>query len=80
MTSVAIAELRTGSAIPHLTGVRLKTLEVIWPAPPDQHRIVAHVDEVKAHVAALKRALEATVSELERLEQAILARAFQGEL
>ena len=79
-TSGAIAELRTGSAIPHLTGVRLKTLEVIWPTTSEQHGIVAYLDSVQAHVVELQRLQAQSATELERLEGAILARAFRGEL
>jgi type I restriction enzyme S subunit len=76
----AIAELRTGSAIPHLTGVRLKTLEVIWPTTSEQRRIVGYLDGVQAQITELKRLQAASAAELERLSGAVLARAFRGEL
>jgi type I restriction enzyme S subunit len=79
-TNGAIAELRTGSAIPHLTGIRLKTLEIIWPTASEQHRIVDYLDGVQAQVAELKRLQAASAAELEQLGGAVLARAFQGEL
>ena len=50
------------------------------PVPSEQHRIVKHLDSVQSQVAALKRAQKAAATELERLEQSILARAFRGEL
>jgi len=54
------------------------------PVPPlpisEQRRIVAHLDSVQAQVTALKQAQEATDAELHCLEQAILDRAFRGEL
>ncbi len=46
----------------------------------DQHHIVSYLDSVQAKVTALKQAQEATDAELHRLEQAILDRAFRGEL
>jgi type I restriction enzyme S subunit len=79
-TNGAIAELRTGSAIPHLTGVRLKTLEVVWPSISEQHRIVEYLDGVQAQVTELKRLQAESAAELERLSGAVLARAFRGEL
>ena len=47
---------------------------------PEQHRIVAYLDGVQARVTELKRLQAQSVAELERLEGAILARAFRGEL
>ncbi|MCA9998242.1 MAG: restriction endonuclease subunit S, partial [Anaerolineales bacterium] len=38
-TNGEIAKLHTGSAIPHLTGVKLKTLDVLWPEPEKQFYI-----------------------------------------
>lgn len=46
----------------------------------NQRRIVAYLDSVQDQAAALKRAQEDTDAELRRLEQAILDRAFRGEL
>jgi type I restriction enzyme S subunit len=46
----------------------------------DQRRIVAYLDFVQKQATALKHAQEDTDAELRRLEQAILDRAFRGEL
>jgi len=52
------------------------------PVPPllEQRRIVEYLDGVQAQVAELKQLQAGSAAELERLEQAILARAFRGEL
>ena len=52
------------------------------PLPPleEQRRIVAHLQEVQERIKALKEAQEQTEAELKRLEQAILEKAFRGEL
>ncbi len=52
------------------------------PLPPleEQRRIMAYLDAVHARVKALKQAQSATEAELQRLEQAILDKAFRGEL
>jgi len=52
------------------------------PLPPleEQRRIVAHLEAVQEKVRALKEAQAATDAELQRLEQAILDKAFRGEL
>jgi len=64
---------------------RLKTdvvLGALLPLPPlgEQRRIVAYLDALQAKVKVLREAQEATEAELQRLEQAILDRAFRGEL
>jgi type I restriction enzyme S subunit len=41
---------------------------------------VAHLQEVQEKTKALKEAQEQTEAELKRLEQAILEKAFRGEL
>jgi type I restriction enzyme S subunit len=57
-------------------------MELEFPLPPlaEQHRVIAYLDSIRAQAAALKRAQEDTDAELRRLEQAILDRAFRGEL
>jgi type I restriction enzyme, S subunit len=58
----------------------MESLEVPTPSLSEQHRIVAYLDSVQKQTTALKRAQEDTDAELRRLEQAILDRAFRGEL
>jgi len=70
-----------GAAQPNMNARILSRLKV--PIPRDkntQRRIVAYLDAVQAHITTLRQAQEAAAAELERLEQAILARAFRGEL
>ena len=57
-------------------------LTALIPLPPlsEQRRIVAYLDQIQAQVTELKKAQEATEAELHRLEQAILDKAFRGEL
>jgi type I restriction enzyme S subunit len=54
----------------------------VIPLPPlaEQRRIVAHLEAVQERLKALKEAQAATEAELKRLEQAILEKAFRGEL
>jgi type I restriction enzyme S subunit len=55
---------------------------VKFPVPPlsEQRRIIEYLDGVQAQVAELKHFQADSAAELERLEGAILARAFRGEL
>ncbi|WNC60569.1 restriction endonuclease subunit S [Thermosynechococcus sp. QS41] len=57
-------------------------MEQSVPLPPlsEQRRIVAHLEEVREHIRALKTGQSATEAELKRLEQSILDKAFRGEL
>jgi type I restriction enzyme S subunit len=64
-------------------GINTETLKsVLIPLPPlaEQRRIVAHLEAVQERLKALKEAQAATEAELKRLEQAILEKAFRGEL
>ncbi|MBC7185949.1 MAG: restriction endonuclease subunit S [Calditrichaeota bacterium] len=56
--------------------------ESLIPLPPlaEQRRLVAHLEAVQERIRALKEAQSATQAELQRLEQAILDKAFRGEL
>ena len=75
-------------ATKHTTGSRQPRvrMEALWnsliplPSLPEQRRIVAYLDQVQAQVTALKQAQEETETELCRLEQSILNKAFRGEL
>lgn len=75
-----IAKLHTGSAIPHLTGVKLKTLNVLWPEPQKQLQIVAFLDSVKVEINEMARNNEDSELQLVELEQSVLAQAFRGDL
>lgn len=70
----------TSSGLLNLSVGKIRTI----PVPPlpisEQRRIVAYLDSVQAQVTALKQAQQDTDAELHRLEQAILDRAFRGEL
>ena len=79
-TNGEIAKLHTGSAIPHLTGVKLKTLDVLWPEPEKQFYITAYLDSVNSEISEMTCTNQETKLQVEELEQSILAQAFRGEL
>lgn len=56
--------------------------EIIIPIPslPEQHRIVAYLDELQAKVDTLRRLQKETGAEMDALMPAVLDRAFKGEL
>jgi len=53
---------------------------IAFPLLEEQRRIVAYLQEVQEKIKALKDAQAQTEAELKRLEQAILEKAFRGEL
>jgi type I restriction enzyme S subunit len=66
--------------IAHLGAERFANL--VFPLPPlaEQHRIVAEVERRLSVVDDLEKTIEANLKRAERLRQAILARAFAGNL
>lgn len=72
--------LNTGSLIQHMFTSQLP--EFCLPLPPlaEQHRIVAEVERRLSVIDELETMVEANLKRAERLRQAILKRAFEGEL
>ncbi len=69
------------SAIQFNINVReLSSVKIPVPPLTKQRRIIEYLDGVQGQVAELKRVQAESAAELERLEGAILARAFRGEL
>ena len=76
----ALSGSGSGSTFNAITKKELSALPIPLPPLDEQRRIVAHLEAVQAKVRALKEAQAATDAELQRLEQAILDKAFRGEL
>jgi type I restriction enzyme S subunit len=70
----------TGATRPKLTQTAMQSIPIPLPPLEEQRRIVAHLQEVQEKIKALKEVQEQTEAELKRLEQAILEKAFRGEL
>jgi len=68
------------TAIPNLSGRRLKNFLAPLPPLAEQRRIVVHLEAVQEKLRALRAVQAETDEELKRLEQAILDKAFRGEL
>lgn len=78
---VAYASAHTnGTRQPRVSLSALETVQVPLPPLPEQRRIVAYLEAVQERIRALKEAQKATEVALKDLEQAILERAFRGEL
>jgi type I restriction enzyme S subunit len=59
---------------------QLSAFPICYPSLMEQRHIIEYLDGVQAQVAELRRLQAASATELERLREAVLARAFQGEL
>jgi type I restriction enzyme S subunit len=70
----------TGSTIKHLTGKALATYEFPLPSLPEQQQIVRRVEAMFKLADAVEKRVEAGKVRAEKLTQAILAKAFRGEL
>ena len=69
-----------GAAQPNMNSQAIARLNMPLPTFAEQHRIVSYLNQVHQWVTSLKRAQKETEREIQRLEQAILDRAFRGEL
>jgi type I restriction enzyme S subunit len=79
-SSGMLAGYFTGSGIAHLTGVSLLRVPVPLPPIEEQREIVCRVDQLLALADSLKQRIEAGSKRVERSSQAVLAKAFRGDL
>lgn len=68
------------TAIPNLSGGRLKSFTVPYVEITQQRRIVAYLESIQQEVQEAQKLIEADMRAIEQLEQSILAAAFRGEL
>jgi len=69
-----------GDMIRHLVLREIRDLVIPLPSLPEQRRVVAELDALKAQVEALKKLQVETAAELDALLPSILDKAFKGEL
>lgn len=79
-TKAQIKQLVSTFTYPNLKKKDYVTILIPLPPLEEQRRIVAYLEAVQEKIRALKAAQEETDKELKRLEQAILDKAFRGEL
>jgi type I restriction enzyme, S subunit len=75
-----LSGLFTGSTIKHLTGVALDHFELELPPIEEQREIVCRVEALFKVAGAIEGRVAAATARAEKLTQAILAKAFRGEL
>jgi type I restriction enzyme S subunit len=75
----AIAGKGTGTTFQAITGDKLRQFEIPLPPLPEQHRIVAKIEELVTRLDAGVKALKATKAQLKRYRQSVLKSAFEGK-
>ncbi|MGH9326716.1 MAG: restriction endonuclease subunit S [Terriglobia bacterium] len=75
-----ILPLSKGSASPHLNIGALRQFRFVLPSLSEQSRIVAHLDELRGKVDALKRLQSDSTAELDAFLPSVLDKAFKGEV
>ena len=76
----AIEGLQSGSTRKRISRSNLAKLEVPSPPLPEQHRIVAKIEELFTRLDAGVEALKRIKAQLKRYRQAVLKHAFEGKL
>jgi type I restriction enzyme S subunit len=76
----AISEKSIGIAIPNVNATKLRQIWLPVPPLPEQHRIVAKIEELFTQLDAGVAALEKAKAQLRRYRQAVLKAAVEGEL
>lgn len=70
----------TGTTFDAITGDKLRNLELPLPPFPEQHRIVAKIEELFTRLDAGVEALNKVKLQLKRYRQAVLKATFEGKL
>jgi len=76
----SILEKSLGIAIPNVNASKLKHIEIPLPPLPEQHRIVAKIEELFTKLDTGIDALKKVKTQLKRYRQAVLKHAFEGKL
>src|SRR5437763_1114598 len=70
----------TGSDLPHITGTSVAAYTFGLPPPAEQHEIVRRAEALFRLAEAIERRVAQAAARAEKLPQAILNKAFRGEL
>jgi len=72
--------LGSGATFKEISRKKLASIQIPLPPLSEQKRIVAYLDNIQQKAQALQKFQEETEKEVERLREAILHKAFRGEL
>jgi len=76
----AILVKSIGIALANVNASKLKQIPFPLPPPPEQHRIIAKIEELFTRLDAGVEALKKTKAQLKRYRQSVLKHAFEGKL
>jgi len=76
----SISEKKLGIAIPNVNATKLKQIYIPLPSLPEQHRIVAKIEELFTKLDAGIEALKKVKEQIKRYRQSVLKHAFEGKL
>jgi type I restriction enzyme S subunit len=79
-TEQEISKMGTGSTFSAISKSQIENLKIPLPPLPEQHRIVAKIDELFTRLDAGVQALKKIKAQLKRYRQAVLKYAFEGKL
>lgn len=75
-----LIKVSTGGAQPNISQKIIREWPIPIPPLPEQHRLVAKIERLFAESRTAREALEGVPALLKRFRQAVLAKAFRGEL
>ena len=75
-----LIEQQTGVGVPHISGKQIMNYEISLPSLPIQQSIVSRLDTLNEKCKALQANYEKTLSLCDDLKQALLRKAFNGEI
>jgi len=78
--SISLAKWVTGTAQPKLTQGKMNTIPIPLAPLEEQKRIVAKIQELFSLADGIETAVKKAKQRADRIDQAILAKAFRGEL
>ena len=70
----------TGSDLPHITGTAVAEFAVPLPPREEQGEIVGRVEALLSLATSIEERLATVTASVDRLPQAVLAKAFRGDL
>ena len=72
--------LGSGATFKEISRKKLASIQIPLPPLSEQKRIVAYLDTIQQKAQALQKLQEETEKEVEKVREAILHKAFRGEL
>ena len=75
-----LIEQQTGVGVPHISGKQIMNYEISLPSLPIQQSIVARLDVLNEKCKTLQANYEKTLTLCDDLKQALLRKAFNGEI